>query len=241
MKRMRLLRLGVWALLACLLASAGTSAYAAEQKQALFKVTLSATLTKEWTFTRIEESETDCVRTTRGSGRWQTKLSSKTAARMRAIAVSNGRVRFSGAVVAALAGTAARSGLMTTIAGGPAPCERFSRTARCGQERRTFRRASASVASPRRGILRLGRLRGADSIRSFRSTCLEEPSDIRAIRTDLPLATGPLDSRDVFDPNVPRWFVTGDTEQVTTLEGEIDGRVTERVRWTLNFTRLAPS
>jgi hypothetical protein len=238
MKRMRLLRLGVWALLACLLASAGTSAYAAEQKQALFKVTLSATLTKEWTFTRIEESETACMKTTRGSGRWQTKLSSKTAARMRAISVSNGRIRFSGAVVSALTGTANRSGSMTTIAGGPAQCERFSRSVRCGQERRTFRRASSSVANPRRGILQLGRLR-ADSIRSFRSTCLEEPSDIRAIRTDLPLATGPLDSRDVFDPNVPRWFVNGDTEQVTTLEGEIDGRVTERVRWTLNFTRLA--
>jgi hypothetical protein len=239
MKRMRLLRLGVWTLLACLLALAGTSAYAAEQKQAVFKVTLTATLTKEWTYTHVEESETGCVRTTRGSGRWQAKLSSKAPARMRAIAAGNGRVRFSAAVVAAIAGAATRSGSMTTIAGGPAPCDRLSRSVRCGRERRTFRRASASVASPRRGILQLGRLRGADSIWSFRSACLEEPSDIRAIRTDLPLATGPLDSRDVFDPNVPRWFVTGDTEQVTTLEGDIDGRVTERVSWTLNFSRLA--
>jgi hypothetical protein len=236
---MRLLRLGVWTLLACLLAVAGSSAYAAEQKQSVFKVTLTATLTKEWTFTQVEESETDCVRTTRGVGRWQAKLSARTPARMRAIAAANGRVRFSGAVVAALAGAATRSGSMTTTAGGPAPCERLSRSVRCGQERRTFRRVSTSVANPRRGILQLGRLRGADSIRSFRSTCLEEPSDIRAIRTDLPLATGPLDSRDVLDPNVPRWFVTGDTEQVTTLEGDVDGRVTERVRWTLNFSRLS--
>ncbi|MGH3081598.1 MAG: hypothetical protein ACRDNH_10765 [Gaiellaceae bacterium] len=236
---MRLLRLGVWTLLACLLAVAGSSAYAAEQKQSVFKVTLTATLTKEWTFTQVEESETDCVRTTRGVGRWQAKLSARTPARMRAIAAANGRVRFSGAVVAALAGAATRSGSMTTTAGGPAPCERLSRSVRCGQERRTFRRVSTSVANPRRGILQLGRLRGADSIQSFRSTCLEEPSDIRAIRTDLPLATGPLDSRDVFDPNVPRWFVTGDTEQVTTLEGGVDGRVTERVRWTLNFSRLS--
>jgi hypothetical protein len=59
------------------------------------------------------------------------------------------------------------------------------------------------------------------------------------VRTDLPLATGPLDSADLFDRNVGRWFVTGDTEQVTTIEGAVDGRVTERVRWTLNFTRLS--
>ena len=157
---------------------------------------------------------------------------------MRAIAVSNRRVRFSGAVVAALAGAATRSGLMTTIAGARRRASAFTLGAlRSGTA--DVSPGLGPVASPRRGILQLGRLRGADSIRSFRSTCLEEPSDIRAIRTDLPLATGPLDSRDVFDPNVPRWFVTGDTEQVTTLEGEIDGRVTERVRWTLNFTRLA--
>jgi hypothetical protein len=238
MERMRLLRCGAWTLLASLLALAGTSAYAAEQQRAVFKVTLSATLTKEWKFTQVEESETDCVRRTRGSGRWQTKLSSKTPARMRAIAAGNGRVRFSGAVVAALAGAATRSGLMTTTAGGGAPCDRFSRSVRCSKERRSFRRASTSVASPRRGILQLGRLRGADSIRSFHSTCLGEPSDIRAIRTDLPLAPGPLDSRDVFQPDVPRWFVTGDAERVTTLEGEIDGRVKDRVRWRLKFTRL---
>jgi hypothetical protein len=61
---------------------------------------------------------------------------------------------------------------------------------------------------------------------------------IRSIRADLPLATGPLDAGDVFDRNVPRWFVTGDTEQVTTIEGDVDGTVTERVRWRLNFTRL---
>jgi hypothetical protein len=239
MKRMRLLRVGVWALLVCLLALAAGSAYAAESKEAVFKVTLTGTLTKEWTVTQVEESETNCVRTTRGVGRWQTKLSTRTSTRMRAIAAGSGRVRFSGAVVAALAGTATRSGSMTTTAGGPAPCDRLSRSVRCGQERRAFRGGSTTVASPRRRILQLGRLRGAGAIRSFRSTCLEEPSVIRAVRTDLSLATGPLDSADVFDRNVARWFVTGDTEQVTTIEGDVDGRVTERVRWTLNFTRLS--
>jgi hypothetical protein len=233
---MRHLRLGVLALFACVLAVAGGSAYAAKPKQAVFEVTLTATLTKQWTFTRID-SEADCTRTTRGVGRWQAKLSTRSSGRIRAIAAAGGKVRFSASALRALAGSATRSGSMSTVATGPPPCERLSRSARCGQERRRFRRGSTSVGSPRKGILRLGRLRGAEAIRSFRSTCLEEPADIRTIRTDLPLATGPLDSSDVFDPSVRRWFVTGDTDQVTTIEGDIDGRVTERVQWRVNFTR----
>jgi hypothetical protein len=235
---MRHLRVGVLALFACVLAVAGGSAYAARPKQAVFKVTLTATLTKAWTFTRID-SEADCTRTTRGVGRWQAKLSTRRAGRIRIAAGAGGSVRFSGAVLRALAGSATRSGSMATAATGAPPCEQNSRSARCGQERRSFRGGSTSVTSPRKGVLRLGRLRGAESIRSFRSTCLEEPGDIRTIRTDLPLAAGPLDTADVFDPTVRRWFVTGDTDQVTTIEGDIDGQVTERVRWRINFTRLS--
>jgi hypothetical protein len=225
------------ALFACALAAAGGSAYAAKPKQAVFQVSLTATLTKQWTFTRVDSEET-CTRTTRGTGRWQAKLSTRRAGRVKAIAGAGGRVRFSGSALRALAGSATRSGSMSIAATGPPPCERVSRSSRCSRERRSFRGGSTSLGSPRKGVLRLGRLRGAEAIRSFRSACLEEPGDIRTIRTDLPLATGPLDSSDVFDPTVRRWFVTGDTDQVTTIEGDIDGRVTERVQWRLNFTRL---
>src|SRR5687768_14754003 len=62
--RMRELRLGVLALFAFLLVLAGGAAYAAKPRQAVFKVTLTAALTKTWTFTRIESSEADCTRTT---------------------------------------------------------------------------------------------------------------------------------------------------------------------------------
>jgi hypothetical protein len=127
---------------------------------------------------------------------------------------------------------------MTITATGQPPCKRFSRSVRCEPERRTFSGGSTALTSPRKGVLKLARLRGADAIRSFRSTCLEVPSEIRTIRTDLPLASGPLDAADVFAREVPRWFISGDIEQVTALEGDVEGRVTERVRWTLNFTRL---
>jgi len=235
---MRELRLAVLALFAFLLVLAGGAAYAAKPRQAVFKVTLTGTLTKTWTFTRIQSSEADCTRTTRGVGRWEAKLSTRRAGRVRAIAAGAGKVRFSGATLRTLAGVAARSGLMTITATGLPPCKRLSRSVRCQPERRTFSGGSTALTSPRKGVLKLGRLRGADAIRSFRSTCLEVPSEIRTIRTDLPLASGPLDAVDVFAREVPRWFISGDTEQVTSLEGDVEGRVTERVRWTLNFTRL---
>jgi hypothetical protein len=157
---------------------------------------------------------------------------------VRAIPGVDGRVRFSDATVSGIGGTATRSGTMTVTAGGDPPCERRTQTVRCGRQRKTFSRGSSSLRSPRKGFLRLASLRGASAARSFAGRCLEEPNDIRAIRTDLPLATGPLDARDVFGRDVSRFFVTGNSEQVTTLDGDVVGRVTERVRWTVVFTRL---
>jgi hypothetical protein len=231
----RMLRLGSFAVLGCLLVAAGGVAHAAKPKQAAFKVTLTATLTKDWTSTEVDDTS-DCTRTTRGVGHWAAKFSSRSAVKIRAVDAGRGRVRFSGNVTA-LAGLATQSGSVTTLAGGPPPCDHQSRTVRCDSERRSFRGGWTAVRSPRRGILQLAGVRGAEPIR-FNSVCLDAPADISAIRTDLPLATGPLDAKDVFAGNVPRFFITGDTEQVTTIEGEVDGRVTERVRWKLVFTRL---
>ena len=84
----------------------------------------------------------------------------------------------------------------------------------------------------------LGRLRTALSIRASGPPCPEEPGDIRSIQTDLPLATGPISAGDVFNPSISRFFVTGDSRQQTAISGDIDGTVTERVRWTATFTRL---
>jgi hypothetical protein len=232
----RMLRLGSLAVLVCLLVLAGGTAHAAKPRQAVFHATLTATLTKQWTFTDTGE-DGNCVRTTRGSGRWQATLKAARSARIRVTALSGGRLRFAG-TLALIGGTAVGSGSSTTIESGEAPCERTSRTARCSPQRRRIARASSMLRNPRRGIAQLGSLRGIAGARTSQSACGAEPADIRAIRTDLPLATAPVDASDVFDRNVPRFYISGDTEQVTTLEGELEGRVTERVRWTVVFTRL---
>lgn len=232
-----MLRPGLLLCLACASALAGGAAQGAQPRPAVFRVTLTATLTKNWTFTRVEPVA-GCTRTTRGVGRWRAKVATRTPTRrVLAIPASGGRVRFTGATIRAIAGEATQSGTMTITSQGPPPCDRFARSVRCGEQRRRFSGASVSFGSPRRGVLRFRRLRGVARIRSFDTVCPEEPNDVRAVRTDLSLAPSPLDRTDVFGRDVRRWFVTGDSEQVTTIEGEVPGRVTERVRWTLTFTR----
>lgn len=232
-----MLRLGSLAVFACLFVLAGGTAHAAKPRQAVFRATLTATLTKQWTFTATAD-DGDCVRTTRGSGRWQATLEAGRPARIRVTSLSGGRMRFSG-TLAALGGSALRSGSSTTVESGEPPCERSTRMTRCSPQRRRVANASTTLRNPRRGIAQLGALRGVAAARTFPSECGVEPADIRAMGTDLPLANAPISAADVFDRNVPGFYVRGDTDQVTTLQGDVEGRVTERVRWTVTFTRVS--
>jgi hypothetical protein len=219
------------------LVCASGSALAAKPKQARFRVTLTGTLTKTWAFTK-SEGEPGCVISTRGTGKWETKLATRQATRIRIVAVSGGKLRFAGAPITTIAGAATRSATTAVNGQGSPPCERQSKTMQCAAQRRPFSGGWSGIATPRRGVLQLGRLRTAKAIRASGPPCPEEPADIRSIQTDLPLATGPISAGDAFNRNIARFFVTGDSQQQTTISGDIDGTVTERVRWTATFTRL---
>jgi hypothetical protein len=201
-------------------------------------VTLTGTLTKDWRHVRVTEA--DCITTTTHTGRWRLTLATRRPSRMviSRPASSTGSLRLGPAVVSAIAGQATQTGSRRTEVRGER-CDREIRRTTCASQRRSFRAASARLTSPARGQARFAPLRGASSVRSFRATCPEEPPDIRSIRTDLRLAVAPLSAADVFDPEVTRFFISGNTQQVTTIEGPYDGRVTERVRWTLTFTRVS--
>jgi hypothetical protein len=230
-------RFGVSLALLCVVTLALGAAGAATAKRAVFSVTFTATLTKDWTLT--ETADDDCAATTRFAGQWRLQLASRRAARVVATAPPGRgqRVRFSGAEIRALFGTARQTGSTTT--GRSVRCGEEGVQRDCTREQRAVRNARARFGSPRAGILRFHPLQGAAGVRSLTASCGNEPRDVRAIRTDLTLADGPLSAADVFARDVPRFFVSGNTEQVTTIEGDIEGRVTERVRWTLTFRRLA--
>jgi hypothetical protein len=231
------LRLGVSGLIASLLLCAGGAALAAKPSSARFRVSFTATLTKTWNVTR-SDGEPGCILTTRSSGSWRAKVSSKGVNRVRVVAAGPGRLRFVGGI-RAITGSASQSGTNAVVGQGSPPCSRQMRTVRCATQRRSFRRATTALANPRKGVLALARLRGADALRSFSPQCPEEPPDVRSVRTDLPLATGPLGTADVFRRDTGKFFVTGDRQQQTTITGDLEGTVNERVRWTVTFTRLA--
>jgi hypothetical protein len=224
-------------LVASLLLCASGAALAAKPSTARFRVSFTATLTKTWKVSR-SEGEPGCIRTTRSSGSWRARVSAKGVNRVRVVAAGRGRVRFVGGI-RAIAGSASQSGTNSVVGQGSPPCGRQTRTVRCATQRRSFRRAATAMTNPRRGVLALTRLRGADALRSFSPQCPDEPPEVRSVRTDLPLATGPLDAADAFRRDTGKFFVRGDRQQQTTITGDLEGTVNERVRWTVTFTRLA--
>jgi hypothetical protein len=224
-------------LVASLLLCASGAALAAKPSTARFRVSFTATLTKTWKVSR-SEGEPGCIRTTRSSGSWRARVSAKGVNRVRVVAAGRGRVRFVGGI-RAIAGSASQSGTNSVVGQGSPPCGRQTRTVRCAIQRRSFRRAATAMTNPRRRVLALTRLRGADALRSFSPQCPDEPPEVRSVRTDLPLATGPLDAADAFRRDTGKFFVRGDRQQQTTITGDLEGTVNERVRWTVTFTRLA--
>lgn len=231
-------KLGVWTVVTCVLLLGWGTAGAATPQRAAFRVTLTATLTKDWTATRTVSAE--CEEVTTNAGQWKLTLATRRPSRLVILGPSaRGRpLRISPAVVGSIAGTATQAGSIRLETSGPR-CTRSVKRTDCDRQRRSFRGATARLTSPSRGTARFTRLQGASAARSFRGNCPAEPADISAIRTDLSLADAPLSAADAFDRNVPRFFISGNTEQETTIEGDYDGRIIEHVRWKLTFTRLA--
>jgi hypothetical protein len=228
---------GVLALLGCVLCLGWGLAGAATPQRASFNVKLTATLTKNWTVSRTVEGE--CTEVTTHTGQWRMTLGTRRQSRIAFTSRGRGRrVGISPSLVRAIAGSATQGGSVLLRSRGPG-CTGPIRMVRCALRRVEFRGATARLTTPRAGRARFTTLRGVSAARSFRGSCPEEPADIRALRTDLRLADAPLSAADVFGRTVSRFFITGNTTQETTIEGEYDGKVTERVRWTLTFTRVS--
>ena len=227
---------GVLVLLVCVVSLGWGAAGAATPQRAAFNVKLTGTLTKDWTVSRTVEGE--CTEVTTHTGQWRMTVGTRRQSRI--VFTSRGRGRrlgISPSLVRSIAGSATRGGSLLVTSRGPG-CTGPIRRVRCAVRRADFRGASVRLTTPRAGLARFTALVGVSAARSIRGACPEEPADIRALRTDLRLADAPLSTADVFGRDVPRFFISGNTTQETTIEGAYDGKVTERVRWTLTFTRV---
>jgi hypothetical protein len=228
---------GVLVLLVCVASLGWGAAGAATPQRAAFNVKLTGTLTKDWTVSRTVKGE--CTEVTTHTGQWRMILATRRRSRIAFTSRGRGkRLGISPSLVRAIAGSATRGGSVLVSSRGPG-CTGSIRKVRCALRRADFRGASVRLTTPRAGLARFATLGGVSAARSLRGSCPEEPAEIRALRTDLRLADAPLSAADVFGRNVPRFFIRGNTSQETTIEGDYDGKATERARWTLTFTRVS--
>jgi len=213
------------------------AAGAATPQRAAFKVELTGTLAKDWTVSRTVEGE--CTKVTTHSGQWRMTVGTRRQSRIAFMFRGRGRpLGISPSLVRAIAGSASWGGSVLVSSRGPG-CTRSIRKVRCALKRASFRGATVRLTTPGAGRARFATLVGVAYARSLRGSCPDEPADVRALRTDLRLADAPLSAADVFSRKVSRFFISGNTTQETTIEGEYDGKVREHVRWTLTFTRVS--
>lgn len=216
--------------LVCLLAFlAGTADGASQPKRVAFRVTLQATVTKDWN-TVTQTTDDGCPASQRSVGRRTIMLRSARPTTVVAT-LGNRRVSYSPAVVRFVAVELAQSGNRTTSV--RAPCTARTTHSRCTRMRRAVTGASFGFFRSARDEISFHSSR----LPEFSMGCPRESSGVRGIRPGLHEAQGELSEAVLMDPRIPTQTSIGTAEVTTDLEGQATGRVVEHVRWALTFTR----
>jgi hypothetical protein len=224
------LRLTGGTLLVALLAFlAGTADGASQPKRVAFRVTLQATVTKDWD-ALTETNENGCPTVRRSIGRRTVRLHSRRPTTV-LVTFDRGRVSYAPVVVRFVAGELVQTGNRTTSV--KAPCAEHTTHSRCARRRRAVTGAS------------FGFFRSAHDEISFRARrlpdlprgCPPESSEVRGIQPGLDEAQGELSEAALANSRIPIQTAIGTAKVTTDLEDQETGRVLERVRWTLTFTR----
>ena len=208
---------------------AGAAHGASQPKRVAFRVTLSATVTKDWN-TVTESTENGCPTSLRSVGKRTITLRSARPTTV-LVTLGSGRVSYSPAVVRYVNTGLSQSGSTTKSVG--APCRAQMTHSRCTHQRRALSGA------------RFGFFRSARNELSFHSArlpelsmpCPRESSGVRAIRAGLQQAQGELSESALMDPRTPIQTAFATAEIETDLDGQERGRVVEHVRWALTFAR----
>jgi hypothetical protein len=211
--------------------AAGVDARPSAQR-ATFRVTLTAQITKRWDYVTTRQ-EGDCTVSTRVQGKRTVTLRSARPTIVRATSTA-GRLRFNPAVVRWVTARASQGGAVTRTERGLG-CTAVTRTD-CVPLRRTLANQALSFFRSRRNEISFRRTR--DFAAGFPSSCPPQAAEVRAERTGLHEAEGELSERDLFRRGIRFQTASGLFEETTDLEGELEGRIVERVSWSLTFRRV---
>ena len=212
----------------CALLSA-TTVDARAEARATFRVTLTAKLTKSWNYV-LTRDVGECTTVTYVLGTRTITLRSLRPTSVTATG-SPGRARFVPAVVGAIRSQATQSGSVTVTrpgCGGPSRDD-------CAVGRRTLSNQAVQFYRTRPGELSFRRTR--DFGAGLSTTCPSQHPLVLVEQPALREAEGDINERQLFDADIRSQMVTGSFEEETDLEGNPDGKVVERVTWTLRFVR----
>jgi hypothetical protein len=213
-------------LLACLL---GAGSARSGPSGNVFRVTLKASVTKEWN-TIVESTRDGCPVTQRSIGKRTVNLRSVRPTLVR-VTVRAGRASYSPSIVRAVRAVATQTG--TRVVRTLEPCTVKTVRSACPKMRRVLPRVGFPFYPSRRNeisFLRAGLPRP-------RTACPPESATVRAIRPGLQDAEGEISEAALANPRVPGQTVYGSSQVTTELREDETGRVVERVGWELSFDR----
>jgi len=218
------------ALVLTLLAALGASARdATSSRRSVLKVTLHATVTKKWN-TVTHTTLSGCDVSIHSVGTRKVTLRSKRPTKV-AVASGSGRVSYKPAAVRYVTAEVSGSGDQTTKY--EPPCQQPAEHVDCPRVNKVVSGA----------ILRFFRSKRNEI--SFRpsllpdvgGSCPFQSATVRGIRPGLHQAQGELAEAALTNPRVPGQTAIASADVDSELDGDEEGTVTERVRWTLTFAR----
>jgi hypothetical protein len=221
-------------LLSAALAAAAASV-AAESSTAQFLVSVRATVTKQWNYTRTQKNA-GCQARTDGRGTRTISFRSGDVSVVTARwAGGRSRVRFSGNA-GSLRGSIRETGTKSTKQSGPGSCEQGTSRSVCTPVSQTFSGRSAQLVSGRLHKVGFRRMKALVPD-AFFGDCPGEPASVRSLGSGLALADANLSERDLFDRSVGGLTLQGAADATTTLLNR-SATVVEHVRWTVTLRRL---
>ena len=220
-------QLGLLGLLgvACVVAAHASAAPA----PTLFRLTIVGTAHQEWSVTAAAVVTGDCRRT-------ETSAGTRTAAfRTRApvvVRIAGGRVL--PVEVRGILGEVTLVGANTTeeVCGGKGT----SKIDDCARTRRAFTGATVHAASPRPGVVAF---EGIANVRLATTDCPLEPADVRHRPLGPPLNLVRLPEGALMERKLSRISLSASRSRRKVYGSPQQGRLVERVEWTLKFVRTA--
>lgn len=209
---------------------------AGEPQRGFFDITVRGQIVKQWRYVQ-NNPQTECEVRRTYTGRETFTFRSRRPTRVLIRSRANGSLVL-GALLRQISGTYRQTGTRndrSTAAECPTPV-RYS--TRCAPPPKTSERGgTVSLSSPRRGAVKLGKLRLAFRLPRALSAC--EPRDVAQLATRPEVATARGTAGDVFDPKARAVELDATAVETTTFSGGDTGRAVVTVRWTVAFESVS--